>query len=82
VAEVVELREAVAGLVSDGNSVAVEGFTHLIPTAGAQEIIRQQRRNLTLILMTPDLIYDQMIGMGWRARAELLRSRLRRRRWP
>jgi glutaconate CoA-transferase subunit A len=82
VAEVVELREAVAGLVSDGNSVAVEGLTHLIPTAGAHEIIRQQRRNLTLILMTPDLIYDQMIGMGWRARAALLRSRLRRRRWP
>ncbi len=63
-AEVVELREAVAGLVSDGNSVAVEGFTHLIPTAGAHEIIRQRRRNLTLIRMTPDLIYDQMIGMG------------------
>ena len=55
-AEVVELRDAVAGLVSDGNSVAVEGFTHLIPTAGAHEIIRQRRRNLTLIRMTPDLI--------------------------
>ena len=55
-AEVVELREAVARLVSDGNSVAVEGFTHLIPTAGAHEIIRQRRRNLTLIRMTPDLI--------------------------
>jgi glutaconate CoA-transferase subunit A len=64
VAEVVELREAVAGLVSDGDSVALEGFTHLIPTAGAYEIIRQRRRNLTLIRMTPDLIYDQMIGMG------------------
>jgi glutaconate CoA-transferase subunit A len=64
VAEVVELREAVAGLVSDGDSVALEGFTHLIPTAGAHEIIRQRRRNLTLIRMTPDLIYDQMIGMG------------------
>jgi acyl CoA:acetate/3-ketoacid CoA transferase alpha subunit len=63
-AKVVELREAVAGLVSDGNSVALEGFTHLIPTAGAHEIIRQRRRNLTLIRMTPDLIYDQMIGMG------------------
>jgi glutaconate CoA-transferase, subunit A len=64
VAEVVELREAVAGLVSDGDSVALEGFTHLIPTAAAHEIIRQERRNLTLIRMTPDLIYDQMIGMG------------------
>jgi glutaconate CoA-transferase subunit A len=64
VAEVVELREAIAGLVSDGDSVALEGFTHLIPTAAAHEIIRQERRNLTLIRMTPDLIYDQMIGMG------------------
>jgi glutaconate CoA-transferase subunit A len=63
-AEVVELREAVAGLVSDGDSVALEGFTHLIPTAAGHEIIRQKRRNLTLIRMTPDLIYDQMIGMG------------------
>ena len=63
-AEVVELWEAVAGLVSDGNSVAVEGFTHLIPTAAAHEIIRQEKRDLTLIRMTPDLIYDQMIGMG------------------
>ena len=81
-AEVVELREAVAGLVSDGNSVALEGFTHLIPTAAAHEIIRQEKKDLTLIRMTPDLIYDQMIGMGGGARAELLRSRLRRRRWP
>src|ERR687898_3251063 len=63
-AEVVELREAVAGLVSDGNSVALEGFTHLIPTAAAHEIIRQEKKDLTLIRMTPDLIYDQMIGMG------------------
>ena len=58
------LREAVAGLVNDGDSVALEGFTHLIPTAAAHEIIRQRRRGLTLIRMTPDLIYDQMIGMG------------------
>ena len=62
--EVTTLREAVAELVNDGDSVALEGFTHLIPTAAAHEIIRQQRRNLTLIRMTPDLIYDQMIGMG------------------
>jgi glutaconate CoA-transferase subunit A len=51
-------------LVNDGVSVALEEFTHLIPTAAAHEIIRQERRNLTLIRMTPDLIYDQMIGMG------------------
>jgi len=62
VAEVVELREAVAELVSDGDSVALEGFTHLIPTAAAHEIIRQEKRDLVLIRMTPDLIYDQMIG--------------------
>jgi glutaconate CoA-transferase subunit A len=64
VAEVVELREAVAGLVGDGDSVALEGFTHLIPTAAAHEIVRQEKKDLTLIRMTPDLIYDQMIGMG------------------
>jgi glutaconate CoA-transferase subunit A len=64
VAEVVELREAVAGLVRDGDSVALEGFTHLIPTAAAHEIVRQEKKDLTLIRMTPDLIYDQMIGMG------------------
>jgi glutaconate CoA-transferase subunit A len=64
VAKVISLREAVAELVRDGDAVALEGFTHLIPTAGAHEIIRQGRRNLTLIRMTPDLIYDQMIGMG------------------
>src|SRR5215204_1316919 len=63
-AEVVELREAVAWLVSDGDSVALEGFTHLIPSAAAHEVIRQEKRDLTLIRMTPDLIYDQMIGMG------------------
>ena len=58
------LREAVAELVSDGDAVALEGFTHLIPSAAAHEIIRQKRTGLTLIRMTPDLIYDQMIGMG------------------
>jgi acyl CoA:acetate/3-ketoacid CoA transferase alpha subunit len=61
-AEVVELRDAVAGMVSDGDSVALEGFTHLIPSA--HEIIRQEKKDLTLIWMTPDLIYDQMIGVG------------------
>jgi glutaconate CoA-transferase, subunit A len=63
-AELVELREAVAGLMSDGDSVALEGFTHLIPSAAAHEIIRQEKKDLALIRMTPDLIYDQMIGMG------------------
>lgn len=62
--KVVNLREAVAELVRDGDSVALEGFTHLIPSAAAHEIIRQERKGLTLIRMTPDLIYDQMIGMG------------------
>ena len=61
---VVDLREAVNELVEDGDSVALEGFTHLIPTAAAHEIIRQEMKDLTLIRMTPDLIYDQMIGMG------------------
>jgi glutaconate CoA-transferase subunit A len=58
------LRAAIAELVGDGDAVALEGFTHLIPFAAAHEIMRQQRRHLTLIRMTPDLIYDQMIGMG------------------
>ncbi|SDM24520.1 CoA transferase subunit A [Allokutzneria albata] len=58
------LAEAVAELVRDGDSVALEGFTHLIPVAAAHEIIRQRRRELTLIRMTPDLVYDQLIGMG------------------
>jgi glutaconate CoA-transferase subunit A len=58
------LDEAVAALVHDGMSLALEGFTHLIPFAAGHEIIRQNRRELTLIRMTPDLIYDQLIGMG------------------
>ena len=63
-AEITSLHDAVAGLVRDGDSVALEGFTHLIPFAAGHEIIRQGRRELELIRMTPDLIYDQMIGMG------------------
>ncbi|HVW10566.1 MAG TPA: CoA-transferase [Bryobacteraceae bacterium] len=58
------LAEAVAMNVRDGDSVALEGFTHLIPFAAGHEIIRQRRRGLTLIRMTPDLLYDQMIGAG------------------
>jgi glutaconate CoA-transferase, subunit A len=58
------LSEAIARHVGDGQSVALEGFTHLIPFAAGHEIIRQQRRGLHLIRMTPDLIHDQMIGAG------------------
>lgn len=58
------LAAAVESIVHDGDSVALEGFTHLIPFAAGHEIIRQQRRNLTLLRMTPDLLYDQMIGAG------------------
>ena len=64
----VSLREAVSDLVHDGDTVALEGFTHLIPFAAGHEVIRQRRRNLTLVRMTPDLIYDQMIGMGCASR--------------
>jgi glutaconate CoA-transferase subunit A len=58
------LADAVAELVHDGDTVALEGFTHLIPMAAAHEIIRQGRRELTLARMTPDLVYDQLIGAG------------------
>ncbi|MBY6263882.1 CoA transferase subunit A [Azospirillum sp. 412522] len=67
-AKITPLREAVASLVHDGDTVALEGFTHLIPHAAGHEIIRQGRRELTLVRMTPDLIYDQMIGMGCAAK--------------
>ena len=63
-AEWLTLAEAIAAHVHDGDSVAMEGFTHLIPFAAGHEIIRQGRRNLSLIRMTPDLIYDQLIGAG------------------
>jgi len=63
-ATLVPLAEAVADLVADGDSLALEGFTHLIPFAAGHEIVRQGRRDLELIRMTPDLLYDQMIGMG------------------
>src|SRR5499426_4001417 len=58
------LAEAVESTIRDGDTVAMEGFTHLIPFAGGHEVIRQRRRHLTLVRMTPDLIYDQLIGMG------------------
>src|SRR5574339_1154419 len=63
-ARITSLAEAIKSAVRDGDTVALEGFTHLIPHAAGHEIIRQGRKNLTLIRMTPDLIYDQLIGMG------------------
>src|SRR5579872_5313080 len=63
-AEIVSLAEAVERAIHDGDAVAMEGFTHLIPFAAGHEVIRQRRRDLTLVRMTPDLIYDQLIGMG------------------
>jgi len=63
-AEIVSLAEAVERAIHDGDAVAMEGFTHLIPFAAGHELIRQRRRDLTLIRMTPDLIYDQLIGAG------------------
>src|SRR5215469_1222808 len=63
-AQWLSLADAVAANVRDGDTVAMEGFTHLIPFAAGHEIIRQRRRNLSLIRMTPDLIYDQLIGAG------------------
>jgi len=63
-AEITTLREAISALLRDGDIVAMEGFTHLIPFAAGQEVIRQQRKHLTLVRMTPDVIYDQLIGAG------------------
>jgi len=63
-AELLTLAEAVSQHVRDGDVVALEGFTHLIPNAAGHELIRQRRRDLTLVRMTPDLVYDQLIGMG------------------
>ena len=58
------MREAIAAHVHDGDTVVIEGFTHLICFAAGHEIIRQRRRDLTLCRLTPDLIYDQMIAAG------------------
>src|SRR5256885_16932735 len=63
-AEITSLADAVADLIHDGDIVALEGFTHLIPVAAGQELIRQRRRDLTLVRMTPDIVYDQLIGAG------------------
>lgn len=62
--EFLRLDEAIERYLPDGSTVALEGFTHLIPFAAGHEIIRQRKRDLVLIRMTPDLIYDQLIGMG------------------
>src|SRR5262245_54112543 len=63
-ARLLSLAEAVEEVLRDGDSVAMEGFTHLIPSAAGHEVIRQRRKHLTLVRMTPDLIYDQLVGMG------------------
>jgi glutaconate CoA-transferase, subunit A len=68
VSKVVDLLQAVAGSVRDGDAVAMEGFTRLIPMGAAHEIIRQERRDPTSIRITPDPIYDQLIGMGCAAK--------------
>jgi len=66
--EICSLRDAVASLVRDGDTVALEGFTHLIPSAAGHEIVRQGKQELSLVRMTPDLVYDQLIGAGCAAR--------------
>src|SRR5262249_57591038 len=63
-ATIVSLKEATQEYVHDGATVALEGFTHLIPFAAGHEVIRQAKRDLTVIRLTPDLIYDQLIGAG------------------
>jgi glutaconate CoA-transferase, subunit A len=63
-AEIVPRRTAIADRVRDGDVVALEGFTHLIPHAAGHELIRLGRRDLSLIRMTPDVVYDQLIGAG------------------
>jgi glutaconate CoA-transferase, subunit A len=62
--KIMPLSDAVGRFVKNGQTLAMEGFTHLIPFAAAHEVIRQSRRELTLVRMTPDIIYDQLIGMG------------------
>ena len=74
-AELLGLDEAVRELVNDGDSVALEGFTHLIPFSAGHELIRQGKRDLTLIRMTPDLIYDQDDRDGLREQDDLLLGR-------
>jgi glutaconate CoA-transferase, subunit A len=68
VAEIVSLSAAISSAIHDGDTVAMEGFTHLIPHAAGREVIRQGLRRLTLVRMTPDIIYDQLIGAGCAAK--------------
>jgi len=63
-AKILSLSQAVAENVHDGDTVAMEGFTHLIPYAAGHEVIRQGKKDLYLIRMTPDILYDQLIGVG------------------
>ncbi|MFK4824331.1 CoA transferase subunit A [Paenochrobactrum sp. BZR 588] len=63
-ARIMTLAQAIAENVKDGDTVAMEGFTHLIPYAAGHEVIRQGRKDLTIIRMTPDILYDQLIGVG------------------
>jgi glutaconate CoA-transferase, subunit A len=63
-AKVASMRDAIFELVRDGDTLAIEGFTHLISFAAGHEVIRQRRRDLTLCRLTPDVVYDQMIGAG------------------
>src|SRR4249920_3007000 len=62
--KVVSMSDAISELVHDGDTLAIEGFTHLISFAAGHEVIRQRRRDLTLCRLTPDVVYDQMIGAG------------------
>ncbi|MFE4379797.1 CoA transferase subunit A [Streptomyces cyaneofuscatus] len=62
--KVMSMREAVAAFVHDGDTVSLEGFTHLVPTAAGHEIIRQGRRDLTVVRMTADIVVDQMLAAG------------------
>src|SRR6201996_6716553 len=67
-AQFMSLAAAVEDNIRDGDAIAMEGFTHLIPHAAGHEVIRQRRTGLTLIRLTPDVVYDQMIGMGCAAK--------------
>ena len=80
--KVATMRDAIAELVRDGDTVAIEGFTHLISFAAGHEIIRQRKRDLTLARLTPDVIYDQMIAGGVASQAGLLVARQPGRRRP
>ncbi len=62
--KLLSMKEAIARFVQDGDVVAAEGFTHLIPFAAGHEMIRQKKKDLVLCLLTPDLIYDQMVAAG------------------